>query len=476
MSGFADYDDYDATGLAELVAKGEVRPEDLLEEAIGRTERLNPKLNAITLKYYEEARAAIREGLPEGPFRGVPFLLKDLHLLLKGMKTTQGSALYEDFVADHNSTLTERYLQAGLVIFGKTNTPEFGLAGTTEPRLWGPTRNPWNEAHSAGGSSGGAAAAVAAGIVPVAHASDGGGSIRIPASACGLFGMKPTRGRTPFGPDRGEGWAGMSISHVVSRTVRDSAALLDATSGTAPGDPYEVAPPERPFAEEMSREPGRLRIAWNTKRPDGSLCHPEVAKGLEETVSLLEGLGHHLEEAAPVFDREAMAQTQTALIGSNTALALKQRGQELGRNVTQNDVENITWAIAERAKATSGEDYAAAVLFIHQLGRMMATFHEKWDVYLCPTLGEAAPELGVLDMSTDDVARYMEANNRIIPFTGAFNMTGQPSMSVPLCQTPDGLPVGMMFTAAFGQEGLLYRLAGQLEKAQPFKRLSSLEA
>lgn len=302
MSGFSDYGKYDGLGLAALVKRGEVAPVELLDEAIARTEAINPKINAVIMKHYDEARAQIARGLPDGPFKGVPFLLKDLHLLLEGTITTYGSALYQGYRAGHNSTLTQRYLDAGLVIFGKTNSPEFGLAGTTEPRLYGPTRNPWNLAHSAGGSSGGAAAAVAAGILPVANASDGGGSIRIPASACGLFGMKPTRGRTPMGPDRGEGWGGMSIAHVVSRSVRDSAAMLDATAGDAPGDPYAAPARARPFLDEVGAPTGKLRIAFSTRRPNGTESHPDVVKAVEEAARLCESLGHIVEEAAPEFD------------------------------------------------------------------------------------------------------------------------------------------------------------------------------
>lgn len=468
MSGFADYDNYDGLGLAELVHRRAVTPEELLDEAIARTEARNPKLNAVVLKHYDEARAQIANGLPDGPFRGVPFLLKDLHLLLDGTVTTFGSAAYEGYVADHNSTLTERYLAAGLVVFGKTNSPELGLAGTTEPRHYGPTRNPWNLERSPGGSSGGAAAAVAAGILPVANASDGGGSIRIPAAACGLFGIKPTRGRTPMGPDRGEGWAGMSISHVVSRSVRDSAAMLDATSGYAPGDPYAAPAPARPFLDEVTAEPGRLRIAVNTKRADGSEPDAEVAAAVGDAARLCEELGHEVEQAAPKLDPEEIGQHQATLIGANVALGLRQRAKALGRELTRNDVENITWLIAEAAKERNSETYVESVLFIHQLGRTFASFMEPYDVYLCPTLGSPPIPLGALDMMTEDVGAYMRTNTAYLPYTGVFNMTGQPSMSVPLAWSKDDLPIGIMFTGRFGDEATLFRLAGQLERARPW--------
>jgi len=469
MSGFKEYEDYDALGLAELVSKGDVSPTELLDEAIDRTEKLNPKLNAIVLKHYDEAKQLIADGLPDGPFKGVPFLLKDLHLLWKGTVTSFGSAAWDGYVADHNTTLTDRYLKSGLVVFGKTNSPELGLAGTTEPRLYGATHNPWNLEHSPGGSSGGAAAAVAAGILPVANASDGGGSIRIPASACGLFGIKPTRGRTPIGPDRGEGWGGMSISHAVSRTVRDSAALLDATTGEAPGDPYASPTPVRSFLEEVSTPTGKLRIAFNTKRPDGSKPETEIEQAILNAAKLCEELGHDVVEAAPTLDPQAMGDAQATLIGANVALTLQQRGEALGRSLTQNDVENITWLIADTAKSRSSVDYANASLFIHQMGRLMGTFMKTHDVYLCPVLGTPPPKLGVLSMMTEDVGDYLESITRIMPYAGLFNMTGQPSMSVPLHWTSDGLPVGAMFTGRFGDDATLFRLAAQLEEALPWK-------
>ena len=468
MAGFPDYDKDDGLGLAALVKRGDVSARDLLEEAILRTETIDPKINAVVMKHYDEARAQVARGLPEGPFSGVPFLLKDLHLLLEGTVTTFGSALFEGNKADHNSTLTERYLKAGLVIFGKTNSPEFGLAGTTEPRLYGPTRNPWNLDRSPGGSSGGAAAAVAAGILPFANASDGGGSIRIPAAACGLFGLKPTRGRTPMGPDRGEGWAGLSISHVVSRTVRDSAAALDATAGDAPGDPYAAPAPARPFLQEVGARPGRLRIAFTTRRSDGSQCHPDVVAAVMEAAALCETLGHHVGEAAPPLVREEISKHQATIVGANIALTFRQRAAALGREVTQNDVEHITWLIARAAEARNSADYAEATLFIHRLGRQIAAFQENYDVLLAPTLGVPPIPLGALNMMTEDVGEYMRVSYEYMPGTAIANMTGQPSMSVPLHWNAAGLPVGTMFTGRFGDEATLFRLAAQLEEARPW--------
>lgn len=468
MSGFSDYSKYDGLGLAALVKRGEVTPAELLDEAIARTEAINPKINAVIMKHYDEARAQITRGLPDGLFKGVPFLLKDLHLLLEGTVTTYGSALYQGYRAGHNSTLTQRYLDAGLVIFGKTNSPEFGLAGTTEPRLYGPTRNPWNLNHSAGGSSGGAAAAVAAGILPFANASDGGGSIRIPASACGLFGMKPTRGRTPMGPDRGEGWGGMSIAHVVSRSVRDSAAVLDATSGDAPGDPYVAPAKARPFLDEVGAPTGRLRIAFSSRRPNGSESHPDVVKAVEEAAKLCESLGHIVEEAAPKFDPENMSKHQATIVGANVALTLRQRAAQLGREITPEDVEHITWLIAQAAGLRNSVDYAEGTLFMHRLSRQMAEFHETYDVYLSPTLHLPPVELGKLDMMGKDIGAYLRLSSEYMPGTAPFNMTGQPSMSMPLHWNAAGLPVGTMFTGRFGDEATLFRLAAQIEEAKPW--------
>jgi Asp-tRNA(Asn)/Glu-tRNA(Gln) amidotransferase A subunit family amidase len=286
MSAFEAYESYDALGLAELVRRGEVTPMELLDAAIERVEARNPALNAVVMPMYAEARSRIRSGLPLGPLRGVPFLIKDLGLCYKGFATTFGSRLYADAVADHHSTLVNRYLKAGLVIFGKTNTPEFGITVTTEPKLYGPCRNPWDLNRTSGGSSGGAAVAVAAGLVPAAHASDGGGSIRIPASCCGLFGLKPTRGRVPAGPPNGEEWNGLSSNHVITRTVRDSAALLDAAAGPSPGDPYWAPPAAGPFLDEVGRPPGRLRIAFTTTPPSGLPVDPQCVAAVNATAQI----------------------------------------------------------------------------------------------------------------------------------------------------------------------------------------------
>jgi amidase len=466
MSGFSDYDQFDGLGLAELVAKREVSADELLEEAISRTEKVNGEINAVVHKHYDEAKSAIASGLPEGPFTGVPFLLKDLHLLLTGTITTYGSAFFKDNQADHDSTLVSRYKKAGLVIFGKTNTPEFGAVPVTEPRLFGATRNPWDLTRTPGGSSGGASASVASGILPMANASDGGGSIRIPASCAGLVGLKPTRGRTPAGPDRGEGWAGQSISHAVTRTVRDSAALLDATTGSEPGDPYHAPHQNSSFLECVTQAPKKLRIAVASEKWGEGDYQPEVSDALQETVSLLQQLGHQVEEAAPDYDREAVGMAAGVIITANTALAVRLRSEQLGREVTDQDIEPLTQALIAAAKGFSAEDYSKAVLANQQAGRALGKFHEDYDIILSPTLSREPVPIGfIMDASEEEFGLKI---SQFMADTALFNQTGQPSISLPLCWSQNNLPLGMMFTAAFGNDGLLLNLAGQLEKAQPW--------
>src|SRR6476646_1302724 len=326
---FSEYGDYDGIGLAELVRKKQVSASELLDEAIARTTRVDPQINAVVVKHYDYAKRQIDTGLPDGPSTGVPCRLKDLEIL-EGTRTTSGAKVYKDNVADHTSTLARRFLDAGVTIFGKSSSPEFGLLPTTESRLFGPTRNPWNLAHSSGGSSGGAGAAVAARILPLAHASDGGGSIRIPASASGLFGLKPTRARNPMGPDRGEGWAGLSCSHVLSISVRDSAAMLDAIHGPELSSPYFAPEPAGPFLEEVGRDPGKLRIAFPDKSPYGDAIDPEIAASTREVAALLVGLGHDVEERAPTLTADPAAVMAT-ITSASTALNLRLAEQRFGR-------------------------------------------------------------------------------------------------------------------------------------------------
>src|SRR5437868_12323535 len=398
---------------------------------------------------------------------GVPFLLKDLDLL-EGTRTTSGASIYKDNVADHTSTLARRFLATGVTIFGKSSTPEFGLMPTTEPRLFGPTRNPWNLAHCSGGSSGGAGAAVAARILPLAHASDGGGSIRIPASASGVFGLKPTRARNPMGPDRGEGWAGLSCGHVLSISVRDSAAMLDAVHGPELSSPYFAPPPERPFLEEVGRDPGKLRIAFTDKSPYGDAIDPEVAAAVREVAGLLAGLGHHVEERAPALAADPAAVMAT-IVGGNTALTVRLIEQRLGRTATENDFEILTLASAHNAQKTTATDYVAAQLAAFQISRSLAAFFERCDIFLCPTLCSPPLRIGELNTMSGDLSHIAPILRRYMPGTSMFNMSGQPAMSVPLAWNKAGLPLGMMFSARFGDEATLFRLAGQLEQERPWK-------
>jgi len=465
---FKDYDGYDALGLGALIAKGEVSASEVLAAAVARLEAVNPRLNAVVHKMYDEAERSIAAGLPAGPLSGVPFLLKDLSALYAGQPISYGSALYDGYIADHDSTLVERYRAAGLVIFGKTNSPEFGLAATTEPARFGPTRNPWDLERSPGGSSGGAAAAVAARVLPVAHASDGGGSIRIPSSACGLVGLKPTRARNPAGPDVGEGWSGFSTAHVASRTVRDSAAFLDASHGPAPGDPYCAPPPARPFLDEIGADPGRLRIAYSTAAPNGVPVDPECVKAVEQAVALLVSLGHEVEQAAPQYDMASLVRHALVIWSANTWHNAASRYATLGREPDGSGLEAVTWAIAQRGRATPASDYAAAIQAIHTLGRVFAAFHQRYDVFVTPTLAKPPVPLGNIDMGEADVDRYLQNMLSFMPFTAQINATGQPAISLPLHWTPGGLPVGVQFIARFGDEATLFRLASQIEAERPW--------
>ncbi|TAJ90873.1 amidase [Reyranella sp.] len=468
MSDIAEYDSWDGLGMAELVRARQLHPGELLEAALERAARWNPHLNALSASFPDRARAAIADGLPDGPFQGVPFLLKSLSAMLAGAPSTLGSRLFADFVSDHDSTLVERYKRAGLVIFGMTTTPEMGLSASTETSFTGTTRNPWNLAHSPGGSSGGSGAAVAAGIVPFAHGSDGGGSIRIPASACGLFGLKPTRGRTPSGPMAGEGWGSLATSHVISRSVRDSAAALDATHGPAPGDPYCAPPVGESYLSASGTVPGRLKVALQLEPLSGVSVAPECHSAAFDAAKLLEALGHHVEEARPEGSWEELQHASWVLVASNVRLALRRRAQALGRTLSAADVDRVTWAAVEDAASMTAEAYAASVQTIHRHSRRMAAFHQTYDILLSPTLATPPVPLGAHHMDNPDPAAWREAMRAFSPFTSLFNMSGQPAMSVPLAWSDGGLPIGVMFAAGFGEEATLFRLAGQLEAARPW--------
>jgi len=468
LATFAEYDRHDALGLAGLVNAREVTPTEVLDAAVERVEARNPAVNAVVARLYDQARAAIAAGLPSGPFTGVPYLLKDLGVLCAGTVTTWGSALFRDAVADHDSEIVARMRRAGLVIFGKTNTSEMGLSTSVEPKLFGATRNPWNPERSAGGSSGGAAAAVAAGMVPAAHATDGGGSIRIPASACGLFGLKPTRARTPSGPDVGEAWNGAGSAHAITRTVRDSAALLDATSGPDVGDPYWAPPQQRPFLEEVAADPGRLRIGFTDRPWNGHAVDPECSTAVRAAAHLCEELGHRVEEARPEWDEPARAAAAMVIVGAHTLAQLRLRGEALGRDVRPDDVEPGVWAVAEVGRKNGAADYARAIGVMHRTGRAVGRFFTRWDALLTPTMCTPPHRLGVLSLSTQDTEAYRDALIGSIAFTAPFNGSGNPAMSIPLHWTREGLPVGVQFVGPFGGEAILFRLAGQLERARPW--------
>jgi len=462
------FERYDGLGLAELIRTKEATPEEVLAATLERIDGRNPAINAVVTRMDDHARAAIRAGLPDGPFKGVPYLLKDLGALYTGVVTSYGSGLFASNVPDHDSEIVARMKRAGLVIVGKSNTPEMGIAPSTEPRLFGPTRNPWNLGHSAGGSSGGAAAAVAAGMLPMAHATDGGGSIRIPASACGLFGLKPTRARNPMGPDAGEGWSGASIGHAVTWSVRDSAALLDATSGPDIGDPYWAPPPARPFLEEVGRDPGRLRIALTTTPWLAGPVDPECAEAVRGAAKLCASLGHHIEEARPQFDEAAWGQASRTIVVASLTFTLETRAAALGRPLSQDDVERITWERVQEARAFSAADYARAIHTVHRTGRAVARFLEHYDILLTPTMAKPPHPLGVLSLSNPDSAAFLAARTASVGFTALFNSSGHPAMSVPLAVSKSGLPLGVQFVARFGDEATLFRLASQLEAAQPW--------
>ena len=488
MPVFKEYDRYDGLGLAELIRTRQVSPAEVCTEAIGRIQRLNPTVNAVVTPMFDLARRSLGH-LPPGRFCGVPFMLKDLLSLCAGVPLTFGCKALKNFVPDHDSELVRRYKQAGLVILGKTNTPEFGLVAYTEPELFGPTRNPWCLARTPGGSSGGSAAAVAAGMVPLAGAGDGGGSIRIPAAYCGLFGLKPSRGRIPTGPDFGELWQGAVVEHVITRTVRDSAAMLDCIAGADVGAPFIVAPPDRPFHEETRREPGRLRIAFSSRSPIGTPVHPENEKAVLQTALLLQRLGHDVEEASPGLDGAALARTYLAMLYAEVAADLKDLGQVLGRPVRPDDVETATWTLGLLGRCEPAAALAGARRLWGLAARTMGRFHETYDLYMTPTtaqppafIGELKPKpyeiaalkavsrlgLGRLLRRSGIIDRIAIQNMARTPFTQLANFTGQPAMSVPLHWTREGLPCGVHFMARIGDEATLFRVATQLEAARPW--------
>jgi amidase len=489
MSGFSEYDNYDGLGLAELVRKKEVKPNELVEEAISRIEKLNPQLNAVIHKMYELARKAADGDLPDGPFKGVPFLMKDILMAYAGVPLTSGSRFLKNFVPDHDSELVKRFKAAGIVVVGKTNTPEFGLVPITEPELFGPTNNPWDLTRTPGGSSGGSAAAVAARMVPLAHGSDGGGSIRIPASCCGVFGLKPTRGRNPIGPDFGEAWRGFVCDHVLTRSVRDSAAMLDATARSDVGALYYAVPPARPFLSEVGTDPGKLRIAFTSEPFLGGIVDKDCVKGLEATARLCQDLGHEVVEAAPQIDGKAFARAFLTIVCVETRATIEESEVLLNRKASFKDFEPSTWALGLLGRQCRAPEFSKSLNLIQLMARQIGEFFERYDVMLTPTLAMSPLVTGALQpkgiqamamklLGRLNAGRLINTLSGIdvlaehvfefTPYTALFNVTGQPAMSVPLYWNDEGLPIGMQFVGRYGDEATLFRLASQLEKAKPW--------
>lgn len=489
MAGFAEYDQYDGLGLAELVRQKKITPSELCEEAISRIEKLNPALNAVVTPMFDIGRDAAKKPLPEGLFAGVPFLLKDLIGAYAGVKLTWGCRAYKDYVPDFDSELVKRFKKTGVITLGKTNTPEFGLMGITEPELFGPTRNPWNPERTCGGSSGGSAVAVASGMVPIASGGDGGGSIRIPACYCSLVGLKPTRGRTPTGPTFGKLWQGATVEHVLTRSVRDCAAMLDATQGTDAGAPYIVPPPERPYSEEINYEPGSLKIAFNTESPLGKGTHDDCKEAVLKTVKLLQDLGHKVEEAKPQVDSIKLANSYFMLYFGEIAADIDLAESVLKRKVGKKDFEITTWFFGKLGRSYNAGDFVTALREWDIAARAMGQFHLKYDLYLTPTvafppvkIGELLPKpyektameiisflnLGSLAKASGMVNQLALQTLAKTPFTQLANYTGQPAINLPLHWDKDGMPCGVQFIAPFADEATLFRLAAQLEKAQPW--------
>jgi amidase len=481
--------EHDGIALAGLIRAGELHPRELVEAVIERIEALNPRLGCVVAPMYDEARRVAREPLPAGPLAGVPFLLKDLLGAYAGAPLRSGSRFYRDYVPTSDSELIRRYRAAGLIAVAKTATPELGITPYTEPLLHGPARNPWDLSRTPGGSSGGSAAAVAARIVPFASGGDGGGSIRIPAACCGVFGLKPTRGRTPAGPHYGDIWQGAAVQHALTRSVRDSAALLDLSAGPDPGAPSYPPPPARPFLAEVDAPPGRLRIAYTARPLLGGTVDPECVAALEDAVGLLRELGHELVEACPEVDGPAFSRAFFTLLCGETAAEVAAGEQLLGRKASASDFEVQTWSLALLGRNLSAGAFVGAQRTLQAITRRVAPFFGEHDLLLTPTLSRPPVLIGALQ-SRGAEALLMKALGRLgagsliqrlldmtpavervyhfIPFTPVFNITGQPAMSVPLYWTAGGLPVGVQVVGRFADESTLFRLAGQLERARPW--------
>jgi amidase len=462
-----EYLGYDAVGLAELVARGDTKPNELLDAAMARMAQVNPTLNAVVQTFEPAAREAIADGLPHGPFAGVPFLIKDITLQVRGEPTTAGSKMFANAIAECDSALVSAYRRSGFVFFGKTNTPEFALLGITEPDLYGATLNPWNLERTCGGSSGGAASAVAAGIVPAATASDGGGSIRIPASCCGLFGLKPSRGRVSMAP-QGEGWGGLTCLHALTRSVRDSAAILDLSCKPQPGDVYWQAPPSIPFANEVKRDPGRLRIGMLLTNLQGGPIDKEIAEAVADAGRLCESLGHIVEEVKPPVDISGLLPAALTVISASVVNAIDGEVERRGTPLRDGEIEPVSRMIYEQGKSFTARDYLKAVQSLHRISRLTAPFFETYDVMLLSTLGRLPIPAGMLRGADVDLGVLVAKFADYGPNTQLFNVTGQPAMSVPLAWSADGTPIGIQFAGRAGDEATLFRLAGQLETARPW--------
>lgn len=489
MAGFTEYDSYDALGLAALVRKKDVAPTELVDAAIERIEKQNPRVNAVITKIYDRARDAARGRLPEGRFRGVPFLLKDILAALEGVPMASGTRFYRGWVPPRNSRLVDRFLGTGAVVLGKTNTPEFALLPVTEPEAFGPTRNPWNVALTPGGSSGGSAAAVATRMVPMASGGDGGGSIRIPASCCGLFGLKPTRGRTPSGPDEAQPWEGFAVEHVLTRSVRDSAAMLDATAGTDVGETSSLPEPPRSYLDEVDAPPGKLRIAFSTSSPMCTDLHPDCLAALEDAVKLLKELGHELREISVDLDGKEWKRAASVMMCGICAADVRDAERKVGRKATREDFDRSTWLSRAVGESLTAGEYAHAVRTLQRLSIRTAVTLSSYDAWLTPTLGQpplqigglfakglearaeelaARLQLGGVARRSGGVDKFTDRIFAFMPFTMIANGAGLPSMNVPLWWNGSGLPIGVMLTGRFGDEATLFRIAGQLEKARPW--------
>jgi amidase len=472
MSGLADQTRWmDATDQAALVAKGEVTPSELLDAAIERIEQSNPALNAVVIEWFDHARSVAADPeLPDGPFRGVPFLLKDLYISFAGQTISNGNTALKEAgkISAADTTLVTRFKAAGLVIGGRTNSPEMGSLPTTQPLAWGATHNPWALERTPGGSSGGAAAAVAVGMVPFANASDGGGSIRIPASCCGLVGLKPSQGRITFGPARAE--AGLGVELCLSRTVRDTAGLLDAVHGPGIGDTVIAPAPERPYVDEVGANPGRLRIGLLDVHPRGEVLHEDCVTAVRAAASMLEDLGHTVEPAWPACLADArLPHKLMALWSTQMAMAAREFGTTLGRELTADDIEPVNWVFVEQAQRVSAVDYAAALAEVWAFRRALQQWWaDGWDLLLTPTLAEPPPPLTEFENNTEHPTAPMRRAGQFAVFTPPFNMSGQPAISLPLHRNADGLPIGIQLAAAYGREDALIRVAAQLESAHPW--------